>query len=353
MARSSDQRGDELSDAKRSERWTRRQFIQHLPATALAAGTVLGCRRTGGALPVPMSTDGRSTVVIARDEALTKGHPREHVELMAKMLDASVMKLTGLADAKQAWTALFKPSDVVGIKVNTLGRSTHPQVAEALAIGLRKAGVPAENIVIWDRFDAELEAAGYKLNKSASGVRCYGTDRGPGAMGSGYERTIETSGRIGSCFSRIVADKVTALISAGVLKHHDLAGVSGTLKNFYGAIHNPNKYHDDNCTPFVADVVKHRYIAPKLRLAVSDGLRAQYHAGPGRHPAFTWPFGGLLVARDPVALDRISADLIEQHRAERGMKSLAEDHRPITHVLNAAEQGLGVADLGRIERVEV
>lgn len=335
------------------KRLTRRRFVQHLPATALAAGTVLGCRRSGGASPPSISADGRAKVVIARDDALAKRHPREHVELMAKMLDASVMKLTGLRDAKQAWSSLFKPRDVVGIKVNTLGRSTHPQVAEALAIGLRKAGVPAENIIIWDRFDAELDAAGYTLNKSGSGVRCYGTDQGPGAMGSGYERNIETSGRIGSCFSRIVTDKVTALISAGVLKHHDLAGVSGTLKNFYGAIHNPNKYHDDNCTPFVADVVKHRYIAPKLRLAVSDALRAQYHAGPGKHPGFTWPFGGLLVGRDPVALDRISADIIDRKRAEKGMKSLADDDRPITHVLNAAEQGLGVADLSRIERVEV
>ena len=41
----------------------------------------------------------------------------------------------------------------------------------------------------------------------------------------------------------------------GVVKDHDLAGVSAGLKNWYGVIHNPNKYHDSCCDPYVADVV--------------------------------------------------------------------------------------------------
>jgi len=301
---------------------------------------------------MPMPPGDRRRVVVARDERLAKGHPREHGELLSTMLDAAVMKLTGKADAKQAWSALFRPKDVVGIKVNTLGRSTHPQVADAIVAGLGKAGVPDRNIIIWDRFDVELKAAGYRMNRSSSGVRCYGTDAGPGAA-SGYERTIETSGEIGSCFSRIVTRQVTALVSAGVLKHHDLAGVSGTLKNFYGAIHNPNKYHEDNCSPYVADVVRHPHIGPKLRLGVIDGIRAQYHAGPAKHPGFTWPFAGLVVGRDPVAVDRVSADIIDRKRVEKGMKTLAADKRPIDHVMTAAERGLGVADLSKIERVEL
>lgn len=340
------------SNTPRLRTQTRRQFIRQLPGAALAAGTLLGCNDSGGA-PIPQPPGDRAQVVIARDEKLTKSHPREHVELLIKMLDASVMRLTRQPDPKPAWSALFRRTDVVGIKVNTLGRSTHPQVAEAIVAGLRKADVPAENVIIWDRFDTELGAAGYTLNKSNRGLKCYGTDSGPGTGIGGYENTIETSGEIGSCFSRIVAGRVTALISANVLKHHDLAGVSGTLKNFYGAIHNPNKYHDNNCSPYVGDVVGHRYIAPKLRLAVTDGLVAQYHAGPAKHPGFSWPFGGLLVSRDLVAVDRIAADIIDKKRAEKHMKSLADDKRPITHVLTAAERGLGIADLEKIDRLEL
>jgi uncharacterized protein (DUF362 family) len=331
---------------------TRRQFVRQLPAAAVAAGTLLGCGRSGGA-PMPAQPSGPPRVVIGRDEQLLKRQGGEQLELLVKMLDASLMKLTGLPDPRQAWSALFRPRDVVGIKVNTLGRSTHPRVAEAIAAGVRKAGVPAENIIIWDRFDVELQAAGYRLNKSARDVRCYGTDAGPDAVGSGYESEIETSGEIGSCYSRIVTRQVTALVSVPVLKHHDLAGLSGSLKNFYGAIHNPNKYHEDNCSPFVGDVVRYKHIGPKLRLAVFDAIEAQYHAGPGKHPGFSWPFGGLLVSRDLVAIDRIAAEIIDQKRVEKGMKTLAQDQRPITHVLTAAERGLGTADLSKIERLEL
>lgn len=339
-------------DPTRRDGMTRRQFVRQVPVAALAAGTLMGCNRSGGA-PIPKAPGDRARVVVARDEALTKGRPGDHVDLLAKTLNAGVTKLMDLPDAKQAWLGLFRPGDVVGIKVNTLGRSTHPQVAHALAAGIRQAGVPAENIIIWDRFDAELAAAGYKLNKSSGGVKCYGTDAGPGTGASGYERQVETSGEIGSCFSRIVTRQVTALVSVAVLKHHDLAGVSGALKNFYGAIHNPNKYHDDNCSPYVADVVRHKHIGAKLRLAVVDGLEGQYHAGPGKHPAFSWPFGGLLIARDPVAVDRVAADIIDRKRTEKGMKTLSADKRPIAHVMTAAERGLGVADLDKIDRVEL
>jgi uncharacterized protein (DUF362 family) len=246
---------------------------------------------------------------------------------------------------------LFNPKDRVGIKVNTLGLTTQPAVVDAIVAGLRQAGVPARNIIIWDRFDVELSAAGFKLNKSSSGVQCYGTDTV--RYGSGYESQIESSGEIGSCFSRIVAGKVDKLISVPILKDHNLAGVSLGLKNFYGAIHNPNKYHDNNCDPYIVDVVSHEYIRPKWKLTVCDATRAQYHAGPTRHPDYTWNFGGLIVSTDVVAADAVAADLLDKQRVARGHKVLARDKRPTKHITTAAARGLGVADLSRIERIEV
>lgn len=262
-----------------------------------------------------------------------------------------MQKLTGAQDAAGAWRQLFRAKDRIGIKVNTLGLSTQPAVVEAIVAGLRQGGVPAENIIIWDRFDVELARAGFKLNKSSRGVRCYGTDCE--RIGGGYEQRIESSGRIGSCFSRIVAEQVDALICVPVLKDHNLAGVSLGMKNFYGAIHNPNKYHDHNCDPYVADVVSHRFIAPRWRLTVCDATRAQYHAGPGRNLEFAWPFGGLIVSTDFVAADAVATDLLEAKRKSEGLQSLAEEQRPPKQIATAAARGLGVADLNRIERVEV
>jgi len=295
--------------------------------------------------------DEKSRVIIARDEALTRGRVAEHADLLRKLLDTAMQRMTGTPDASAAWRTVFSPADRVGIKVNTLGLSTQPAVVDAIVAGLRQAGVPAENIIIWDRFDVELTAAGFKLNKSARGVQCRGTDAE--SIGSGYQRQIEDSGRIGSCFSRIVAEQIDALICVPVLKDHNLAGASLGMKNFFGAIHNPNKYHDHNCDPYVADVISHRFIRPKWKLTVCDGTRAQYNAGPGYHPGFAWPFGGLIVGTDFVATDAVAADLLDAQRKAKGFKTLADDGRPWKHVVTAGARGLGEADLTKIERIEV
>ncbi len=328
------------------KRSTRRQLLARAAAAAAAAlHSARANARGENAVRPP------SRVVIARDDKLTQGRAADQGELVRKLLDVSLQRLTNASDADAAWRKLFRPRDRVGIKVNTLGLATQPVVAEAIAAGLRQADVPAENILIWDRFDIELARAGYKLNKSSSGVQCRGTDTEQ--VGSGYERRVESSGRIGSCFSHIVARQVDALISVPVLKDHNLAGASLGMKNFYGAIHNPNKYHDHNCDPYVVDVVSHRYIRPKWKLTVCDGTRAQYNAGPGVHPGFAWPFGGLIVGTDFVAADAVAAEFLDGQRRAKGLTPLANDGRPTKHIATAAARGLGHADLALIERIEV
>lgn len=327
-------------------RSTRREFLVRAGATAaglaFAQTTLLADEPPGG--------QAKSRVVIARDEALLSAAPREHAELLRKLLNASMQKLTQTPNAAAGWRSCFGPKDYVGIKVNTLGLSTQPAVVDAIVAGLRAADVPAENIIIWDRLDVELTAAGFKLNKSRSGVQCRGTDAEQ--MGAGYQRRVESNGQIGSCFSRIIAEQVTALISVPVLKDHDLAGASLGMKNFYGAIHNPNKYHDKNCDPYVADLVAHRFIRPKWQLTICDGTRAQYHGGPARHPGYTWPLAGLIVSDDFVAADAVAADLIDAERKANGLPTLAEAGRPVRHIATAGSRGLGQADLRRIERIE-
>jgi uncharacterized protein (DUF362 family) len=328
---------------------TRREFLAQVAPVA-AAGVWIP-RTSAVAAPSEAAAKPPPRVAVARDDALVRGASEEHGELLRKMLDAAMQKITGAPDPVTAWRSLFRPSDRVGIKVNTLGLSTSPAVVHAIVASLCSAGIPAGNIIIWDRFDVELARAGFKLNKSSSGPQCRGTDAVQ--VAGGYQSEVEVSGSIGSCFSRIVAEQVTALISVPVLKDHNLAGVSLGMKNFYGAIHNPNKYHDRNCDPYVADVISHKFILPKWRLTVCDGTRAQYHAGPTRHPGFAWGFGGLIVGSDFVAADAVATDLLEKHRKEKGLPSLEAEKRPTKHIATAAARGFGVADLGRIERIEV
>ena len=326
---------------------TRREFLLGAAGGALA---MVACKPAETA-PTSTQIGPRARVVIARNEALVGGKLDQQVPLMSRLLGEALQRITGRASAQEAWASVFSPKDVVGIKVNCLGLATNPAVVRAIVECLRAASVPAGRIVIWDRFDVELAAAGYKLNRGGSGVRCYGTDAT--GYGSGYEQQVEVSGQIGSCFSRIVSRTCTALISVPVLKDHNLAGLSGALKNFYGAIHNPNKYHLSNCDPYIADVVAHRHIGPKLRLTVCDATAAQYHAGPARHPGFAWPFGGLIVSTDAVAADRTGIELLKAERRARGLTSLEAEHRPAKHIITAGKKGLGISDLKRIDRIEL
>ena len=292
---------------------------------------------------------GTSRVVMVRNEAVLLANGELSSAVADEMVTSGMMRLTGEGSADNAWKKLFKSSDVVGIKVNALGGrpiATHPGVVASVVAGLKGAGVREENIVVWDRLTEELSNAGYALNRSGRGVQCFGTDKD-------YDSYPETAGSIGSCFSTIVSSRCTALINMPVLKDHDLSGVSLSLKNFYGAIHNPNKYHGNNCDPYIADLNTHAYLKDKLRLVICDGLALQYNGGPAFKPQWSVRYSTLMFGLDPVAVDRIGCRLIEEKRKEMGLPSLADAGRKPVHIATAAQKALGTDDLGRIEVVSL
>jgi hypothetical protein len=123
------------------------------------------------------------------------------------------------------------------------------------------------------------------------------------------------------------------------------------MKNFYGAIHNPNKYHDNCCDPYVADLSRHPYIKDKLRLIVCDALLAQCHGGPAYVVSHAWKASGILAGCDPVAVDRAGEKIISDRRRETDLKPLRQEKREPRYIRTAAEAGLGTDDLERIKIV--
>jgi len=222
---------------------------------------------------------------------------------------------------------------------------------EAVVGGLRQAGVPEGRIIVWDKDDADLKRAGYPIQRGR-GVAVYGTIGG--RYSPGYEEEIRFAGEhVGSCFSRILTEQVTALVNVPVLKDHDIAGVTLGLKNWFGAIHNPNKYHDNLCDPYIAELSTHPTIRDTLRLVVMDATTLQYDGGPSARPESALAFGGLLVACDPVAADAYGVSLIEAERRRAGLPGLAEVGRPPRHVSTAGRLGVGSDDLSHIEVVNI
>jgi uncharacterized protein (DUF362 family) len=263
------------------------------------------------------------------------------------VLGPAVSRAAGEEDPVAAMRKLFRPGDVVGLKVNCLagrGLSPHPALVERLCDWLQQAGIPAKNIVIWDRTGRELRSAGYEIVRSGSGVRCMGTD-------NDYDWKPREWGPGGSCFARMLVEDLTALINIGVLKDHDLSGVSIGLKNWYGVIHNPNKLHDEGCAPYIPHLAAYPLIRKKLRLTVIDASKAQCQGGPARDAQWMWPWQGVLASTDPVAVDAVGWGMIEERRTEVGLPTLAEAQREPLWIAAAAGLGLGESEAGRI-RVE-
>lgn len=268
-------------------------------------------------------------------------------EAAREALSRALAAATGEASGAAAVKRLFAPGDTVGIKLNCLGgprMSPRPVLVEALAALLAEAGVAAERVVAFDRSSRELGRAGFSVRRSGGPFACFGID-------NDYDREPSSHGAIGSCFARLVSSTCTALISFGVVKDHDLAGVSAGLKNWYGVIHNPNKYHDSNCDPYVADVVSHPYLRGKLRLTVLDGGVAQCHGGPAYRPDATWPLGVVAASTDPVAIDAWAWKVIDEERLRRGMPRLAEARRAPRFLATAARYGLGVGEPAAVREV--
>lgn len=341
----------------------RRSFLQKVAAWGAFLGSGLAIPRVsrgqagsassgqgsfaGSTLQAAAGTASR--VVTVRNTAVLLENNGVNSRIADQMVTAGMLRLTGESGADDAWKKLFKPGEVVGIKVNAMGgtlSATHPGVVAALVSGLKRAGIREDNIIVWDRLTEELAKAGYVINRSGAGARCFGTDRD-------YDASPENAGSVGSCFSSLVSSRCTALINVPVLKDHDLSGVSLGLKNFYGAIHNPNKYHDNKCDPFIADLNTHPYLKNKLRLIICDGLSMQYNGGPAFKPQWNDPFSTLIFGIDPVAVDRVGCGLIEEKRREKGLPPLKDAGREPVHIATAAQRGLGTDDPARIEVVSL
>lgn len=237
---------------------------------------------------------------------------------------------------------------VIGFKTNCLAgfNSTFVPLANALTEKLIEgAGCEENDIVIWERSNRELKNAGYRLNASSFGRRCFGTDSDT----VGYSPDFYSSGKASSLVTRILTNIVDHNINLPVLKDHSIAGLSAGMKNMFGAVNNPNKYHGNNCDPYTADVSNLKPIKNKQRLAIIDAYRIQYNNGPGFDNKWLDYYNGLILSDDPVAADRVALEVMEHLRSNNGLGSLDDVGRPAKYIATGQQVGLGLAELDKID----
>jgi uncharacterized protein (DUF362 family) len=327
---------------------SRRDFLKQ--SLSGAAFLCVGGAMEPLAAAEPVAASTKSKVVIARDELLRGTGSAVNPQRMQALLERAMQALGD--HPVEAWRKLVRPGETVSLKVNSLGGrgiSTNVHLVDAICQRLQEAGVKASDIVVWDRDSSEMERAGFHLAVGGDRVQCYGTDR------VGYEENLSAWGSVGGCLSKILTRRCGVLINLPVLKDHDGAGVTIALKNMYGVIHNPNKYHPNGCNPYVADLNMLPEIRSRMRLTICDATTAMYEGGPGYKPEHSWNANTLLVSTDPVALDHTGWQMIERKRAEKKWKTLeAEDRAP--HYIATAADGdhrLGTNDVQKISLIEV
>lgn len=295
------------------------------------------------------------------------------------MLSRGMMEFTGLFDERESWRRFFQTGDVVGIKVNPVGRKGLPGegrrdgpgsisspelIIEIVAALKEHCNIPARDILLFERYADEFRDAGYeRLMSSLPGVRWAAsahayddqqlqidgqTPRGPrDPHVVGYDPDVFVSmgfappgvserddRRHRSHLSVIVSRMVNKIINLPCLKDHKSAGVTLALKNIsHGMNNNVARSHlsglyrpgggtsgPNQCNTFIPTAVNQPLLKEKMTLHILDGLIAVYEGGPGawNRTWGTWAHQGLFFATDPVALDHVGWAIIDRKRAAEG-----------------------------------
>jgi len=324
---------------------TRRVFLKR---TISGVGGVMLARSLGPNVSLAQPPADMNRVVVVEHHQATDGVKAINPVNVQTMMDESIKQLTGEASVANAWASLlpdFEEEHLIAIKVNTIASThpTHPEVVDAIVAGLTAAGVPENNIIIYDRTNHELKACGYKLNTGDVGVRCFGTNE----KGWGYDQDnpVEILGQ-----KRLLSTIVTRcdhLINVPVLRVHlPQYGVTLSLKNHYGSVDSPSSLHADFAAA-CATLNSQEAIKDKTRLIVIDGLFGCWGSNPAMFVQDFAP-NSLIVSRDTVAADYIGTEMLNEELAKHNLPP-----RNVPLLEKAAQMGLGTSNPEKIEVLKV
>jgi hypothetical protein len=306
-------------------------------------------------------------------------------QIVREMMARGMRTLTGAATTTEAWRRFFEPSDVVGIKVNCGGYpyvvSAYEIVAEVVS-QLKTIGVPLTQIYVYERFQNQMDQVNYAPHLP-EGVQIVAAERANRNVdNSGYDPgTYLEADFFGeddtrSNMMRLVSRRLTKIINIPNMKDHGASGVTGCLKNIaYGSFSNVARTHQRGKSYTLSVIGTLATIEPlrsRTVLQIMDGIRGVWHGGPfARTTRYVFYPRQILFGTDPVAIDRLLLDIIDNKRKAEGAISIwdrspkylkvddlkARDSNPNVntiireprHIEYAATLGLGVADRAQIK----
>ncbi len=351
--------------------WSRRDVLKLAGAAAVASVTTHSAYSA-----TPFSMPGLYPgQVIGVTHAGSSINGQYQTAAIQAMIRRGMMDLTGLSNYVTAWRKLFQPGDVVGIKVNPNGIdniiSSQACLMEIIS-GLVLAGIGTKDIVVYERYQGLLATV---LPWLPSWVRYSwatpGTYLDDQTGISGYDpnqyvnmpdfllpwQDPSNPAHTRSYAALFASRQVTKIISLPVLKDHNAAGVTLSLKNLSnGCSNNVDRAHPDVSTNylqyFIPNVVSMPVIRNKTVLTIIDGVHGLYAQGPhGGDGSCVWEHKTMYFATDLVAADRIGWRAIDAQRIAKGL--LPEEGSPPPdfnggflvrqpqHITMAGQMGLG------------
>jgi Domain of unknown function (DUF362) len=378
----------------------RRTFVQLLAATPLASNLraeeepeipkyrIASPFKPAAVPGMPGPYPGR-VVNVRSPKCLSEDGTKFNDEVIREMMERGMRALTGEAKAVDAWRRFITADDVVGIKVNAGGRpwvvSSPPIVAETVR-NLMAVGVKPQNIYVYERFQDQMDEINYG-QYLPDGAQVFSAERANRHTDhSRYDpATYVEADFFGeddtrSNLIRLISQTLTKIINIPNIKDHGATGVTGCLKNIaYGGFSNVARTHFKGVThtrTFVGTLASVEPLRSRTVLQIMDGLRGVWHAGPFA-PTLKYVFfpRQIWFGTDPVAMDRLLIDVVEEERKRRGAISIwnrdrntldfingkQRDEDPNTniiireprHVEYAGKLGLGEHDLARIKVEEI
>ncbi len=300
------------------------------------------------------------------------------VKTVREMISRGMRSLTRTKTDRDAWAGFFDAKDVVGIKLNCSGAPyirSAPEVVTAIVDNLTALSIPPQNIYLYERFPDQLTSVQYDRYVPA-GVNISAIEMSRGSI-LGYDpKTYVEVDFFGeddtrSNMVRLVTERFTKIINVPNMKDHQAAGVTGCLKNIaYGNFSNVARSHRSektNTLTFIGTLANLEPLRARTVLQVMEGLRGVWHGGPfSTIPKFRFYPKQIVFGTDPVAIDRLLIDVIEDKRKAEGaisvwdrsiesVKSGHNDDRNVNHFIRepgpieyAGTLGLGVYDKAKI-----
>lgn len=263
----------------------------------------------GAAVGLKIEPLQKTTVILIRDKNALDKKSKADEKIVQHMIDKAVMTLTGENDAVRAFERIIKPDDIVGIKSNVWAYIPTPyEMEKAIKRRVLDVGVKKKNISIDDR----------------------GVLRNP------------------------VFNNATAIINVRPVRTHYWSGIGGCIKNLIMFAPSPPRYHPDSCAD-LALVWKLPVVKDKVRLNILSALTPQFHGrGPHHYDRrYVWNYNGIIVGKDPVAVDSVGLELIKAKRKEYFGEEIQFNTLP-KHIRVADEKHhLGISDINHIELIKL